>query len=571
MLAHQASRLQSQNSPGLLKSTACDLNLRRFLAPRYLLAEKKFSNIVIYEQRATIGGAWNYDTPLDSHDLERESGGSNVNGISNGDHEAAAAAAAQQAITTDIDPGSTTPMYDGLEANLPHMLMQFSDVPFPENTQLFPSRQCVMDYLAGYAKELRPMLRLNHEVTDIRPADQGVGHESGGQWLVTTKSNGNSSTERFDAVVIANGHSYYPALPAIKGLDEWAKQDRDSLMHAVSYRNPEMFRDKANRPPPSFPPPPCENMSTNNLLSLQRVLIVGGGPSGADIGQQIAQVCKPPLLSAQVQRSPYHLPEPDEVEVDHPTLVGVDRGSCRRAMFEDGSVEQDIDIILLCTGYDYSFPFLSSVYPQQGARVEAEGGDRNGNGGDPSIIHRIHPYQYIFPVSHPSLAFIETLEGIVPFPMAEAQAAVVARVWSGRLQLPSEASMHAWVEGKVSEKGSGRGYHAVPPPQDLVYMREMYDWIQPAAAAEAERERGSVRMGEGEGEGEMVGKTPRHWDDYYCWLRMTAAEMKKAWVVRRREPERAPEGGFEGKDQKGKKVVTTYEQLGFRFEGQKVL
>lgn len=253
----------------------------------------------------------------------------------------------------------------------------------------------------------------------------------------------------------------------------------------------------------------------------QRVLLVGGGPSGADIERQIAQVCKHPLLVARIEKSPYHTDEPNIR--DHPTLTSLDVAN-RAATFEDGNTESDIDAIIFCTGYAYSFPFLEHVHP----RIKREG------------ISALPLYKHIFHMHYPTLAFVEIPERIVPFPLAECQAAVIARVWSGRLALPSQIRMEEWQEGVINERGNGRKFHALTPPLDLEYMQEMYDWSKSADGSFS-------AAGDG-----VKGKLPKNWDERACWLRMNAAEMKKA---------------FNAKGA-GRTKVCHYDCLGFRFDGK---
>ena len=205
---------------------------------------------------------------------------------------------------------------------------------------------------------------------------------------------------------------------------------------------------------------------------------------------------------------------------DYPTLVALNP-SLRTATFQDGQSESDLDAILLCTGYAYRFSFLSSIYPT----LNEDG------------IAPLPLYQYVFDINHPTLAFISTPEMSVPFPLAEAQAAVVARVWSGRLSLPSPRKMREWWEGVVSERGAGRACHALAPPRDLDYMREMYKWCCGAEGMEG---------------GGGRGKMPKEWDARACWVRMRAADMRKAFDGR---------GGERG-------GVVGYAELGFWFEGK---
>ena len=260
---------------------------------------------------------------------------------------------------------------------------------------------------------------------------------------------------------------------------------------------------------------------------------MGTGPSGADISHQLATVCQHPLLVAQIEKSPYYTEE--SYTKDYPTLISLDTKE-RAAKFENGSIERDIDAILFCTGYAYRFPFLEGIAP---------GITERGIGALPL-------YQYIFHTEHPTLALVETPEMTVPFPLAESQAAVVARVWSGRLALPSQPEMQKWRKSVISDRGEGRGFHALTPPKDLEYMQEMYEWCCKTDEAVGKRGRGDGGLN-GETRGGGKGKMPKRWDEKACWLRMKAPEMRKAFQAR--------------KGERGK--VMGYEELNFRFEDGK--
>lgn len=197
----------------------------------------------------------------------------------------------------------------------------------------------------------------------------------------------------------------------------------------------------------------------------------------------------------------------------------------RAARFADGSIVRDMDDVVLCTGYTYRFPFLKAIHPN----IEKEG------------VATLPLYQHIFHMQYPTLAFIETPEMIVPFPLAECQAAIVARVWSGRLRLPSQHDTEEWRDQVISKRRAGRHFHALEPPVDLKYMKKMYDWCY-----EAENRDSCEKL--------RRGKIPKRWDEKSCWLRMMAADMKKAFNARGAE----------------RSMIKTYEELGFRFKDQSV-
>lgn len=136
-------------------------------------------------------------------------------------------------------------MYEGLESNLPHVLMQFSDAPFPEGTQLFASRENVMEYLENYAQEVKHLISFNHEVIDV-----GLKRDKKGQtWEVAVRNLDTNETqvESFDAVIAANGHCDWPLLPDVEGLDEWSEAFPRSLHHSVSYKNALPFIGKVSQ------------------------------------------------------------------------------------------------------------------------------------------------------------------------------------------------------------------------------------------------------------------------------------------------------------------------------------
>ncbi|KAL8671212.1 MAG: hypothetical protein Q9168_004287 [Polycauliona sp. 1 TL-2023] len=472
----------AQITPGAIRSVAIvGAGPSGLATAKYLIAEHVFLKVVLYEQRNSVGGVWNY-TPIAC-----KSDGNACN----------------QTVGDSIDvvtanlPAFNTPMYEGLESNLPHMLMQFSDTPFPEGTQLFAPREVVLDYLESYARDVDHLIRYQHSVISVSPRG-GKDNMRNPVWEVTTRNAENETlVEKFDAVVAANGHCDWPKLPAVEGLDEWSRAFPGTLHHSVSYKNALPFEGR-------------------------RVLLVGGGPSGADIGNQISKKCKHPLLRSQTVKSPYHTDEP--CIRDHPGLVALIPEE-RAAKFTDGSIERDIDDVVLCTGYTYRFPFLESIQPN----IEKEG------------VSTLPLYQHIFHMQHPTLAFIEMPEMIVPFPLAECQAAIVARVWSGRLCLPNQHDMEKWHRQTQSERGYGRRFHALEPPLDLEYMKEMYNWSK-----KAER----IKVHEIHSEG----KIPKRWNDESCWLRMMAADIKKAFNARGAE----------------RSMIKTCEELGFRFEAQPV-
>jgi hypothetical protein len=83
--------------------------------------------------------------------------------------------------------------------------------------------------------------------------------------------------------------------------------------------------------------------------------------------------------------------------------------------FADGSVLPGVDLVLICTGYEYSMPFLrggasgsSPTSPQQ----DNKGGARLVRVEDRAVFP---VYQHLFHARFPTLTFMGLLHSVVPF------------------------------------------------------------------------------------------------------------------------------------------------------------
>jgi hypothetical protein len=99
-------------------------------------------------------------------------------------------------------------------------------------------------------------------------------------------------------------------------------------------------------------------------------------------------------------------------------------------VFEDGSIATNIDTVMYCTGYEYSLPFLDTV--KDAPKVVPGGGAL------------LPLYKHLFPVRRQlanKLSFIGLPWKVIPFPQMQLQTRLVARVLSGRVELPSQEEM----------------------------------------------------------------------------------------------------------------------------------
>lgn len=388
-----------------------------------------------------------------------------------------------------------SPMYDALETNIPTFLMQFSDKPFPRDSQLFPARTEVAEYLKEYAEEVRHLVNFQVQVTDVRPQSSA----SRDKWTVKTKHvlSQHENEGIYDAVVIANGHFDVPYVPDIKGIATWNDQFPGLISHSKTYRTPDAFRDK-------------------------KVVVVGNAASGSDIGAQISTVCKLPIIFSQ-RSATYSLPGRQAFKDEATEIVEFLPASYSRAVqFADGRIEQGIDAIVFCTGYLYSYPFLDSLKPpviSDGMRVQ-------------------HVYRHIFYKDRPTLAFVGLPVKIIPFFISETQAAVISRLWSGRLDLPTREEMDQWENSVIAERGAEKGFHMLGFPLDADYFDEMLDWALTAVP--------DIALGGSDGKG----KLPRRWGKQERWARERCPAIKKAF---------AEQG-------EGRYKIRSMEELGFDFE-----
>ncbi|WP_158262425.1 MULTISPECIES: flavin-containing monooxygenase [Pirellulaceae] len=132
-------------------------------------------------------------------------------------------------------------------------MTQFADFPMPEEYPEYPSHHQVLAYLNSYAErfDLGQYIRKKITVNRVEKVNDG--------WILTiSPSDGLSSTvEKYNAIVIANGHHAEPMLPEAVG------EFSGEVLHAHAYKHHRQLADR-------------------------RVLVVGAGNSGCDIAVEAA-------------------------------------------------------------------------------------------------------------------------------------------------------------------------------------------------------------------------------------------------------------------------------------------
>jgi cation diffusion facilitator CzcD-associated flavoprotein CzcO len=345
---------------------------------------------------------------------------------------------------------------------------EFAEHPMPYGTPDYPSRDAVGRWLEGYVERfgLADRIRLGAEVSHARRL-------AGGGWEVAT----GDEPERFDHLVVASGHNEVPAWPdpPYPGSEVFAGEQ----LHALDYRAARHYEGR-------------------------NALVVGMGNSAMDIATDLSLICERTLLS--VRRGSWVIPKrllgkpadqvirpwvaahvpwmvrqpiaqtllqltvgrPQDVGLppperglfrSHPTISdtivsriahgeitpkpGIAGLEERGVRFADGTRE-DVDVIVWCTGYRVTIPFL-----------------------DPQILgaeaNTMRLYKRVLHLEHPDLFFVGLMQSTgSAFPILERQSQLLAEHLTGRWAPPSRARMRADCELRFRKARARWGDHGRP-------------------------------------------------------------------------------------------------------------
>lgn len=376
------------------------------LAFAKVLGVEKFPQIDVFEKKNQVGGLWNYDGSTTTRP--------SVPSVNHTDPE--------------FDNDEKSPMYKYLETNITKEIMQYKGVPFPEKCETFPTRQEVLEYVQEYGKTIPDDVKvlLNSEVFSVEKIED--------VWKVEVSIDGSDKVIReYDAVVLANGHYNQPYIPDVEGLKQWNKLEAGSITHAKYFNESVDYKDKT-------------------------VLIIGNSASGLDIALQISTVAKKVYNSV---RTPSPVAEVQIHSVEEiGEIVKYDYLQDKSVTTKDGDTYAGIDVVIFCTGYLYTFPFLKSYLTGDDAIIS--NGER---------VRRL--YKHLFYIPDPSLVAAGLPKSVIVMPFSECQAAFVARVFSGRLHLPDEKKQRADELKDIEARGEGKEFHNFKPPLDTEYCQDL--------------------------------------------------------------------------------------------------
>ncbi|KAI5360536.1 putative flavin monooxygenase, FAD/NAD(P)-binding domain superfamily [Septoria linicola] len=351
------------------------------------------------------------------------------------------------------------PVYEALETNIPRQLMTFSDMPWKRGTPLMPHNTLVKDYLQTYVNHLARKYASTNNLSAQMNATvlgvQKVSRNSNAMWKIDAGTlnigrNYNQMEYFFDGVVVATGNYQRTFIPEYEGLREWDAQDmkkgEKSLAHSIDFDSTESYEGET-------------------------VLIIGYGPSGFDISQHIARTANFTAVSTSRPDQPF-------ARGVGAVFSGVEQFdvSTRTVTFKDGGKLFNVDKVVFCTGYKYEFPFLQRGGSSYQSLL-------------PNGFQVKDLYEHLFCIEDPTLAFVGLPKGGLSFIIAEAQAAVLARTFAGRLGLPGKPQMKAktqarnknWQKQLLSGLVKASSYHDLPYPDDREYVNELRSWSSQAA------------------------------------------------------------------------------------------
>ncbi|KAG0021418.1 Cyclopentanone 1,2-monooxygenase (CPMO) [Entomortierella chlamydospora] len=359
-------------------------------------------------------------------------------------------------------PNPYSSIYKSTIINTSKAMMTFSDYAIPGSWPTYLHNKKVVRYFDMYVHHfrLKEHIRFGTKVVEIREL-----HDEQNRWMVrfhpvvswTSAQSPASVTiqeEIFDHVMMCTGHHSVPRYPSFPGM----KPDEPDAftgrqIHSHFYRDAGEFKEK-------------------------NVVIVGLGNSAVDVAVELSMNQSQVYLSRRnpiwvaprwllgkpldqyTTRFTFWLPlivfkfisafllhltlpklhplmKPNCMMFEnHTTInsilheristgtiipqVNIKRiGPGKRVEFEDGTVIDDIDAIIWCTGYHVNYPILDPTIIADGR----EGLENN----------RVWLWKYMLPPRHPNLAFIGLFQAVgALMPIAELQCRFLIQTWAGR-------------------------------------------------------------------------------------------------------------------------------------------
>ncbi|XP_074859453.1 flavin-containing monooxygenase 3-like [Carettochelys insculpta] len=385
-------------------------------------------------------------------------------------------------------------IYRSVFTNSCKEMMCFPDFPFPDDFPNYMHNSKLQEYIRMYAKHfaLVKYIKFKTMVSHIKKC---TNFSVTGQWDVVTTRDGKEESAVFDAIMVCSGHHVYPNFPvdSFPGLSKF----KGSYFHSREYKDPEKFKGK-------------------------RVLVIGLGNSGSDIAVELSHTASQVYLSSRsgswvmsrvwdegypwdmlvvtrfktflrdilptsisnwlyvrqmnswFKHENYGLMPLNGTSRKEP-VFNDDLPSCitrgtvvvkpnvkefteTSAVFQDGTVQENVDFVIFATGYSYSYPFME----------------------DDTIIkcrdNEVTLYKGILPprLEKPTLAVIGLVQSLgAIIPTSDLQARWAIRVFKGLCKLPPVKDMMEDIDEKMGKKFKWYGQSNTLQTDYISYMDEL--------------------------------------------------------------------------------------------------
>jgi Flavin-binding monooxygenase-like len=257
------------------------------------------------------------------------------------------------------------------------------------------------------------------------------------------------------------GHYDIPNIPSISGIETFPA---NKITHAKYFRHPSAYENK-------------------------NVLLIGNGPSGADLANQLLYHAHSVVRSVRSEPNPLAVANPKIKD-----LAPIKRFTKDTIELVDGTILKNIDMVIFCTGYLYTLP----MFPKGAGFITPEG----------AYVHKL--YRQTFYAEDPTLAIMGLPKQVIPFPTFQNQAIIVAKVWAGKLPLPSREVMKKDEFARLEKKGfEAPKYHSFKYPEDVELAEGWRVWAE-----------------EDKSEGWEKRMKPWRWTEEKVKIRNGAPEMK---------------------------------------------
>ncbi|XP_068096013.1 dimethylaniline monooxygenase [N-oxide-forming] 2-like [Hyperolius riggenbachi] len=361
---------------------------------------------------------------------------------------------------TDKAEDGRASIYRSLVTNVSKETMAFSDFPMPADFPNYLPHHKYFEYIKLYTKKFNLVKYIQFK-TVVCQVEKHPDFAVRGQWTITSESKGERNTIIFDAVLVCTGQHVHAQIP----LDTFPgiKTFKGKILHSSEYKTPEDYDGKKvliigmGNSGVDISTELCTRASQVYLTTREGVwvlprLVKGGYPFDLFLlcrfKNWIANLVPPAVarwmlkqfMNDHFNHELYNI-QPEGIAWKEPLVneelpsrvlsgsiiikPGVTRFTETAAHFSDGSVVDNLDVVILGTGYDYTFPFLDeSVFKKDDSKGSS--------------------YKKIIPlgIEKPTIAFIAFILPVGPtMVISELQSRWATRVFKGLLKLPDETGI----------------------------------------------------------------------------------------------------------------------------------